>query len=266
MVQLREWTKYSVKHAKKIIAISEFTKQDIVKYYHKNNRDVVVAFPSLPSEINCDEKINRQIFSKFNITQPYFVYVGTIQPRKNLVKLIEAFESVSRFWESNRYKTAAKKQRRSQSRPLQLVLAGKIGWLANDLITRVERSPFVDQIKIIGYVTQREKQVLYENAVANILVGLYEGFGIPPLESMALGTPAIVSNNTSLPEVVGKAGVLVNPNLPQSIAQGMKKILNWSAKQKAQLRKEMKSQVKKFSWDESAQIILKTLQQAANGL
>lgn len=268
LIQLRDWTKYSVQHARKVIAISEFTKQDVIKHYDKSSRDIVVAHPSLASANEDVEDQHNQIFTKFDISQPYFVYVGTIQPRKNLINLIEAFESVSRFWEGSRIKlnAQAKRHKNSQSRPLQLIIAGKIGWLADDFLLRVKQSPFVDQIKIIGYVTAREKQVLYENALASILVGLYEGFGIPPLESMAVGTPVIVSNNTSLPEVVGKAGVLVNPQLTQSIALGMKKVLNLSAKQKAQLRKEMKEQVNKFGWEKSARIILQTLQQVADGL
>jgi glycosyltransferase involved in cell wall biosynthesis len=266
LLQLKEWTKASVKKAKKVIVISDFTKQDVIKHYRKSSQDIVVAYPSLASSNHQNDNVNRKIFSKFNITQPYFIYVGTIQPRKNLVNLVEAFESVSRYWESSRVKTKteAKRHKSSESRPLQLVIAGKIGWLADEFLARVAQSPFSDRIKIIGYVSDREKQVLYENAVANILIGLYEGFGIPPLESMAVGTPAIVSNNTSLPEVVGKAGILVNPNLPQSIAQGMKKALIMPAKQKAQLRKEMKEQVKKFDWQKSAQLILNTLRQVAD--
>jgi len=257
LLQLSNWTKYSVKHARKVIAISEFTKQDIVKHYHKKSRDVVVAYPGLTSEVNHQPIPNRQIFSQFEITQPYFIYVGTIQPRKNLINLVEAFESVVRSWESRQLKG------RHKTKSLQLVIAGKVGWLAESFFERVQQSPFADQIKIVNYVSPREKQVLYENATANILVGLYEGFGIPPLEAMAVGTPAIVANNTSLPEVVGKAGVLVNPNRPQSIAQGMKEVLDWSAKHRAQIRKMMKIQVDKFNWETSAQVILKTLRQVA---
>ncbi len=266
LIQLKDWTNYSVKRAKKIVAISDFTKQDVIKHYHRSSDDVVVAYPSLAADPSADFQLNRKIFSKFNITEPYFIYVGTIQPRKNLIALVEAFESVSRFWESSQLKTKLKSKKHiSREAPsIQLVIAGKIGWLADSFLQRVERSPFVNQIKILGYVTEREKRILLENAVANLMVGFYEGFGIPPLEAMALGTPAVVANNTSLPEVVGKAGILVSPHQPQSIAKGMRKVLSWSSKQKAQQRKLMKEQVQKFNWEKSAQTVLKMILQVGD--
>jgi glycosyltransferase involved in cell wall biosynthesis len=180
------------------------------------------------------------------------VYVGTLQPRKNLVRLIEAYEKLCRKRASDRVAVP------------QLVLAGKVGWLADELLERVKQSSFKQQIVLTGFVSDEQKYALLEKAECSVLVGTYEGFGIPPLESLAVGTIPVVAQTSSLPEVVGKAGILVNPESVNSIADGLYRALNVTPKEKTQYRKEARKQMKKFSWDSSAQIILETLEQVAN--
>lgn len=261
-LQLKSWTAYSVKKAVKVIAISEFTKQDIIKRYGITPSKVVVAYPSVIPPTKEPTSLRRaNTLKKFSLKKPYLIYVGTIQPRKNLIKLVEAFESVQRSVASEKTKKVGRS--RVQSATLQLVIAGKIGWLADDIIQRIKDSPFFADIILTGYINEEVKHILIKEADASVLVGLYEGFGIPPLESMHLGTIPIVSNTTSLPEVVGEAGILVDPTSPHSIADGIKKVLRLTAKSKAKYRKEMRAQIKKFSWQESAKIILRTIAQVA---
>ncbi len=264
-LQLTEWTRYSVKHAKKIIAISNFTKQDIVEEYKIPENKIVVAYPGIHKEEAevIKEKERIATLDKWHIKRPYLLYVGTLQPRKNLENLIAAFEmvvnSAKEDIQQNKKKKAYVLLDAGKLESLQLVIAGKVGWLAEPIIKRAEVSPLNKRIILTGYVSEREKKVLYSEALANVLVGLYEGFGIPPLEAMASGTLPIVSNNTSLPEVVGEAGILVDPNSVASIAQGIKRVLILPAKDKGNLLKKGRQQLKKFDWDRSAQIVLDTL-------
>ncbi|MDH5533804.1 MAG: glycosyltransferase, partial [Candidatus Pacebacteria bacterium] len=151
-IQLKKWTKYSVKNAKKVIAISEATKEDVISKYGKNRQDVVVAYPAVNYTKQKIAPIHvKKILNKFKIDQPFILYVGTIQPRKNLIKLIESFEKVSRRLPVGK---------RKKIKTLQLVIAGKIGWLADDLLQRVEDSPYKNQIILTGFVTDFEKNVL----------------------------------------------------------------------------------------------------------
>jgi glycosyltransferase involved in cell wall biosynthesis len=255
-IQLKNWTKYSVAHAKKVIAISDFTKQDIIREYNKDENDVIVAYPAVEINKEIIAPIHKQnVLGKFKITKPYILYVGTIQPRKNLVTLIEAFEKISRKLPIGKRKKVTQ---------LQLVIAGKIGWLADELLQRVEQSPYKNDIILTGFVTDFEKKVLLSNAETLTLVGLYEGFGIPPLEALEYGLIPLVSNNSSLPEVVGFAGVLADPQDPTDIANQLEKVLTLTNKEKAPFETARKIQIQKFSWKNSAKTIYKTLEKVAH--
>lgn len=268
-LQLTEWTRYSVKHAKKVIAISHFTKKDIEEQYKIPTDKIVVAYPGVQVHTeSIKEKEKIATLEKWKIKRPYLLYVGTLQPRKNLEHLISAFELVVQHGQAE---IKASKQKKAylmidagKLESLQLVIAGKVGWLAEPILDRVAKSPLKNRIILTNYVTEAEKRVLYKEALASVLIGLYEGFGIPPLEAMAAGTLPIVSNNTSLPEVVGEAGIQVDPHSVQSIAQGIKKVLVLPAKERAALLKKGRQQVKKFNWDESADLVLHALLEVAH--
>lgn len=252
LLQLTNWTAYSVKHARKVIAISEYTKQDVIKKYGRKPDDVVVAPPAVnPPQLVPSAKDGAKVAKKFGITDPYIIHIGTFQPRKNVLRLIDAFEQVSRKMASTSLKHQPKKY--------QLVLVGKIGWLAEPIVKRIKQSPFANQIITTGYVSEEEKLTLLKFAQCSVHVGLYEGFGIPALESLHLGTIPIVSNQTSLPEVVGKAGILVDPYSANDIAKGIEHTLSLKARDRAKLRKVGRAQIQYFNWQKSAQIVLNTL-------
>ena len=243
------------------MTISEFSKQDIINTYNRKTESVVVAYPAITHTRPVTAIDKRLALKRFKIGPSYIMYVGTIQPRKNLITLIEAFESVRRSLSAGVVK---KKNLSSTARPqtarLQLVIAGKIGWLANDTLKRIAASPFKRDIKLIGFVTEQQKLALLSQAQASVLIGLYEGFGIPALESLAVGTIPIVSHTSSLPEVVGKAGLLVNPTDVADVARAIKKTLAIKSREKLQFRALARRQVARFSWRASAEIILETLQ------
>lgn len=263
-LQLKWLTKKAVSKAKKIITISQFSKQEIINKYGVADSNISVIYPSvttpkLPS--NLSPELSKQI----DLSNPYILYVGTLQPRKNLETLVAAFERVHRQIVLSNSSSKNNPKRRSQTAKLkkltglQLVLAGKKGWLTKTLEERIENSPYKEKIFLTGFVTEQDKNYLIKNAQVLTLIGLYEGFGIPALEALHLGTLPVVANNSSLKEVVGPAGVLVNPNSVKSVAEGLEEILTLNAKQKAEYRKKGREQRVLFSWDTSAQQLLSLL-------
>lgn len=254
LFQLKNWSKYSIKHAKKIVTISEFSKKEIIEFYEREAKDILVAYPAVSTKQKYSELRFKSFKRKQKIKNKYFLYLGTLQPRKNLIKLIEGYEIFRRFL------AARETGKKIQSAAPQLVIAGKKGWMAKPILQRIENSPFAKNIILTGYVSSDLKTPLYKNSLATILVGLHEGFGIPPLEALSVGTIPIVSDSTSLPEVVGSAGIKVDPNDPHSIAAALKKSWKMTKTQRERFEKRALKQVKKFSWDESAKKILRLLE------
>lgn len=257
LIQLKHWTKYSVKNARKVIAISQYTKNDIVKFYSKLEENVLIASPAVSQISVATSSKTKEFYKRHKIRKPYFLSIGTLQPRKNLILLVEAYERLCRRLSSQQL---SKKQKQLP----QLVLAGKIGWLADPIIERVKASPFFEYIIMTNFVDDEIKPALYQNAIASLSIGLYEGFGIPALESLKYNCLPIVSNITSLPEVVGEAGLKVNPQSINEITQAMEKSLLLTSKAKSAYRRKAKLQLKKFSWEKSAQIILDTIKTVAD--
>lgn len=247
LYQLRNWTEYSVKNAAHVFAISEATKRDVIEHYRLTPEQVSVAYPAL-SIANQENIPDQRLLNKWGLKSPYLLYVGTLQPRKNLIRAIQAFEKL---------------KQNSNFETVKLVLAGKVGWLAEEIQQTAQQSPFTQDIIFTGYVTELEKTVLMKHAAATFLVGLYEGFGMPPLESLAVGTVPIVSHSSSLPEVVGEAGILVDPTSVDSIADGFRYALQLKSSVKADFQHKATQQLKKFSWEKSAQLILNKLKALA---
>lgn len=240
--KLKNWTKFSIENSDSIVTISNFSKQDIIKQYgiSKNKTSlmfrnkITVAYPGYDKE-------------KFAGYRPqatgknYIIYIGTVQPRKNLTRLIEA---VSRIENLNLVvvgKTTGK---------------GKQGWMYEDILKAPKDFGIEDRVKFLGFVPTDELQTLLVGAIAYIQPSLYEGFGIPVVEAMASGVPVIVSNVSSLPEVVGKAGLLVDPYSVDQIEQAIRTITT-DKKLQQKYSKAGIIQAKKFSWDKMAKTVLK---------
>lgn len=255
-LQLKNWTEYSIKNAAAVIAISEYTKSDVIKIYGTPEDTVVVAYPAVdPPRAVLSASKAAPILKELGIEHPYLLHVGTLQPRKNIIRLIEAFEQIKRKSESS----TESKSKKSIPNDLLLVLAGKIGWLSQPILDRIKTSPYADSIILTGFIDSQQKHALIKFCETLFQIGLYEGFGIPALEALHLGTIPIVSRTTSLPEVVGEAGLSVDPTSTTQIVSATTKLLTITAKQKARLRRFARKQVNTFDWDESASHILSTL-------
>lgn len=245
-LQLTYWTKYSVKRAQKIITISEASKQEIAEKYGIAPRNIVVCYPAIGKVEKISAQQSQQILNKYSLPESFFISLGTLQPRKNLIRLIEAFESFSR-----------KQQGLAKiSKQQHLVFAGKEGWLAQPILDRIAESPFKENIHLTGFISEQEKWALLRVATASISIGLKEGFGIPALEALEVGTIPVVSNTTSLPEVVGQAGILVDPTNSLSIADGLWQVATLKARDRAVLRKKGREQKAKFTWSKTAATVL----------
>ncbi len=245
-------TNRSIRQAQKIIAISRFTQSEIHQHYHRPLTDILVAPPATQRKIELTENQVTQILRPFKLNQPFFLYLGTLQPRKNILNLIKAYEIYAKeFLPSKQLPQLPK-----------LVLAGKVGWLAKPILTALENSPYQNEIVRLGFVTDQQKAALLTRALSSISISQYEGFGIPALEALQYGTIPIVANTAGLPEAVGQAGFQVPPFSPVKIANQLDRVTRLNYLERMQLRKKAQEQVKQYSWEQSAQVVLKAVRQA----
>lgn len=249
-------TRYAASRAKRLIAVSEFTKNDLVKRLGVRPEKVRVIHEgadilSNGSKVNYSNK--DKILSKLNIKRPFVLFVGVVQPRKNLVRLIEAFGLAVKSLE---------KMGRKELRGLELVIAGKPGWMFEEIYRAPERCGVAERVKFTGYITERELQGLYQEASVYVQPSLTEGFGLPVVEAMAAGVPVITSRAGALPEIVGEAGRLIDPLDTEAMAKALVEVLMDS-----DLRGEMIFQGKRrageFSWTAAARETLAVFEEAA---
>ncbi len=207
-----DWlVRFSVRRALRVLTISEFSKAQICKYFGLAEEKVVVAYLGARkiykpvTEAAALEGVRR----KYGITSPFILYVGKIQARKNLVRLVKAFHII-----------------RQRGLPHQLVLVGQRTYLSADIFEAIEESGLTKDVIVPGEVPLADLPALYSAASLFAFPSLSEGFGIPPLEALCCGTPVVTSNTTSLPEVVGDAGIQVDPCDVHAIAQAMYDVLN----------------------------------------
>ena len=239
--QLTNWTRYSIKKASSIIAISKSTKKDIQRYYGTPAEKIKIAYPGHSSQSPI--KINQQVLSKYKLSKDYILFVGTIQPRKNIVRLIQAFDKLT----GNHH----------------LVIAGKKGWIYKDVQKAIENSSKKDKIHQLGFVPNSDLTSLIKKASCLVLPGLYEGFGIPPLEAINLGTIPVVSYTGSLPEVVGEKGLFFDPFSVDSISKALQNAIKLTPARKKAYISKLKAHTNQFSWASSARIILEVIHEVA---
>lgn len=232
----------AVHRADHLIAISESTKENLCDYYGVPGNKISVIYPGLDTFLmqpDCMTK-NSDILRRFEIGDKYLLYVGTLQPRKNIERMIEAFAL---------YKDKFKNQ-------VQLVIVGKKGWLYEKLISLMEsREIYKKYIRWMDYVPDEVKWALYKYARCLVFPSLYEGFGIPALESMYFGTPVLYANRSSLPEVVGDGGIPFDPYDSKDIAQKIEQIM-CDDKLHSSLKNRSLKQASRFTWEQSAQKIV----------
>lgn len=241
---LHIFSAYVAREADELIAVSQATALDVEKFYKRKNNVHVIhhgvdhAKFQKPAELVYQESWNKLHAAHPKLQKPYLLYVGQIQPRKNLIHLIESFEIL--------------KKNHSE---LQLVLAGGHGWLQQPILDRVQSSPHKNDIIATGPVAEELLPALYWHANVFTLVSLYEGFGLPLLEAMSSGTPVVTSNVSSMPEIVGQHATLVDSTDVHSIVQGLETAMN----QSQQITSEALVHAQKFTWEDTARKTLAIL-------
>lgn len=244
LYQLENWTKYSAKNAKKILTISEASKRDIMRIYRIPSEHITVTYPGLKRAHSIDADMDI-LAKKYHLSSKYILFVGTLQPRKNIEKLIESFALVS-----------------EKHPDLKLVIVGKQGWLYEDILAAPKKHGIEAKVSFIPFVPDEDLAYFYKQAICYVLPSLYEGFGLPVLEAMSYDCPVITSNVSSLPEAGGDAALYVDPKDTQDIASKMLTLVEDGA-----LRQELitkgKEQIKKFSWEKTARETLAVLESLA---
>lgn len=224
-----------------LFAVSEYTKQDLIRLFNVNPEKIKVIYPGINHKLfRPDLAVSdlRWIRNKYGLPGEFFLSINTIEPRKNYEKMIEAFEQLPD--------------------PIPLILGGKRGWNYRPIFKRIAKSPRRRLIRYIGYIPEEDKPYLIKLSQAIITPSIFEGFGFPALEGLAVGTPVLTSSVTSLPEVVGDAALLVNPHDAEEIARGMH-ALRTDTQLRTTLIEKGYAQAKKFTWESTARNILNEL-------
>lgn len=230
----------SCRRADAIITVSEFSKQELMKYLHIPEEKIYVMYNGVDFELyrpDYSEDQVREVRNKYHIEKDYFLYLGTIEPRKNLTRLLKAYGKLAK---------------ENPDVP-QLVLAGGKGWLCDEIYATAEQLQLGNKVLFTGYVGKSEGPVLMKGARAFLFPSIYEGFGMPAVEALACGTPVLAANAASLPEVLGEYAVYVDPLSVDDMTAGMKRILTDEV-----MIEKMKSigpvYAKRYDWANSAKV------------
>jgi len=244
----------ALRRARRVIAVSHFSKRELARTFGVPQNKIEVIYNAL------DARFTREpfpadadrILERHAVTDPFVLYAGNIRPQKKLARLIEAFAVVK----------AELLDDRLFGRLKLLVIGDDLGKHA-DLRRAVLRARIREDVRFLGFVPHHVLRVFYARASAFLFPSLYEGFGLPPLEAMAHGTPVLTSNVSSLPEVFGQAALLVNPENVFEIARGIRQILTEGVLRETLIRRGYEL-VARFSWERAAQQILQVYEQAAS--
>lgn len=235
-------TSRTVKVADKIITISSNSANDIIKFFPEAKEKIEII--SLAAHHRFQKlKLNREdsLLQRFEDrlkNRPYLLYVGTLEPGKNVLRLLAAFEEIAKEFPD-----------------YLLVLGGDKGWMYNGVLEKIEKSEFADRIHYLGHLSDDEIVHFFNFCTLFCFPSTYEGFGLPPLEAMSCGVPVLTSNNSSIPEVVGDAAYKVDPFSVEEIASGMRVLLcNEELREEYAAKGLIRS--KEFSWTKSAELTL----------
>lgn len=238
---LSSQTRRSCRQARRVVTISESGRQDVHKLLGVPLDRIDVVYPGVdvvffPRPVEEIEQFRR----RQALLRPYILHVGTLQPRKNIPTLVEAFN-------------------RLQSSELDLVLAGGKGWLYDDIFARVDELGLKERVRFAGYVTDADLPLWYNGAEMVVLPSIYEGFGMPAAQAMACGTPVIASNISAIPEVTGEAALLFSPHDVTTLCKHMTSVLD-DPQITVTMRELGLAQVKKFTWQNAGQKMVQVYQ------
>lgn len=221
----------------KIIAVSEATKEDVVGLYQIYHKKIKVIYSGVAGLVN-KGGVDR-VKKRYELPDKFVMYLGTLEPRKNVAGIIRAFDAIVLEVEHD------------------LVIVGADGWLMGEIDEVFNNSRMKSRIHLIGFVSEEDKWELYKLADLFVYPSLYEGFGFPPLEALMSGTPVITSNNSSLPEVVGEWATLIDPFDTAELALVMKELLNDLPEVEESVSRAIKE---KYSWDRAARETLEVIE------
>jgi glycosyltransferase involved in cell wall biosynthesis len=243
-----------LRRANVILADSQATRNDLARLLAINPARVELVYPGVsPHFCPMPAETTAPVRRKLGLPDHFVLFVSTLEPRKNLVRLLEAFAQVVQNDDLNRQSPIAN---------LHLVIAGRRGWLYEDIFAAIDRLQLRERVQLLDYVHDKDLPALYNLAAVFAYPSIYEGFGIPPLEALACGTPTIVADNSSLPEVVADAAVLVSAEDVGSIASGIAQVV-LDAELRARLQTAGPAQARKFTWEQAAKQVIACYQRAA---
>lgn len=238
----------SVQWAQKLITISSFSADDISDIF-KVDRAQIEVIPLAVDPIYfvpVAEEQKQAALNKYGLSKGFFIFIGTLQPRKNIERLLSAHQALTQ----------------ATQREHPLVLVGSEGWLTGDLMVRLHQAQSMGCVKWLKYIPREDLHALLQCACATVYPSLYEGFGLPLLESFAAGTPVLSSKTTSIPEVAAKAALLVDPYSVDAIAQGMQDLLQ-SASLREKLIQRARERALQFTWQKTADLTWKVYEECA---
>jgi glycosyltransferase involved in cell wall biosynthesis len=238
--------------AARILSVSHFTKNEIVRYFRMPEEKIEVIPNAIDERFRLGHATTADralIAERYQVNYPFVLYAGNIKPHKNLVRIIEAFSVLK-----------AELKKEGKLPDLKLIIIGDELSQHPDLRRTVIKSGVEKDVRFLGFVSIDTLRIFYDLAKVFVFPSLYEGFGLPPLEAMALGTPVVTSNTSSLPEVVGDAAVLVNPENVFEITRGLQRVLvDQGLREK--LKSLSKEQAQRFSWETSVRRLLEVYKQ-----
>jgi glycosyltransferase involved in cell wall biosynthesis len=237
----------AVRAAKRIMTVSENTRKDVMKLFKISPKKITAIWNGISSDFHeCTEKEHDEVRNKFKLSQEFLLYTGVWREHKNLVRLLQSFHEVQKLHPD-----------------IQLVITGRRDPHYPEVLQTVKDLKLEESVRFVGLVDFSDLRKLYSAATAYVFPSLYEGFGIPPLESMAAGTPAIVSNSSAIPEVCGDAAEYFDPENIKEMTEKINLILKDDNRRKELIAKGFE-RIKEFSWDNSAEETLNILLETVN--
>jgi glycosyltransferase involved in cell wall biosynthesis len=249
LLLFKPFIRMALRLAEGVVFVSKSTAQDAGKLAMQNGQVRRVTPLGVRAEafVRPLKSTQDEVLGRLKLRQPFLLFVGTIEPRKNVLRLIEAFEKLAEDFPG-----------------LRLVLAGKVGWDSEPFHRAIAESSVAARIDCLGFVTDAEKQVLLASAAALVYPSMYEGFGLPVLEAMAIGTPVVTSNVSSLLEVAGEGALLVDPASLEQIAEAIRSLLNDPNLVALQVAKGLE-QARTFTWERTAKTTYETYRSVVKG-
>ncbi len=246
--QLTNWTKQSIKKSAHIVTVSNFSKTEIEKIYHINPEKITIAYNGVDNFPKIDDKKQKEILSIYDLqSKNYYLYLGTLKPNKNIPFLIRSF---AKYLRSTIYDLKPK-----------LVIAGKKGWLFDEIFSTVKQEGIESSIIFTDFIDDNQKTILYQNAKALIMPSIYEGFGIPVIEAMKLNTPVISSDIPPLKEVIENNGFYFDPGNQEELVHQLINFERLDSKEIKKMTDLAKIRADFFTWTNTAKSVLQVFEQ-----